>query len=48
MSIGAGRLALAWLLSRGEDIIPVPSTRDRVHLEMNLSVHDLQLTREAQ
>ncbi|WP_105967683.1 aldo/keto reductase [Streptomyces geranii] len=48
MSIGAGRLALAWLLSCGEDIIPVPSTRDRVHLEMNLSARDLRLTRETQ
>ncbi|WP_327725156.1 aldo/keto reductase [Streptomyces europaeiscabiei] len=48
MSIGAGRLALAWLLSRGEDIVPVPSTRDRVHLEMNLSAHGLRLDRETQ
>jgi len=47
MSISAGRLALAWLLSRGEDIVPVPSTRNRVHLEMNLSVHGLQLTQRA-
>lgn len=46
MSIGASRLALAWLLSRGEDIVPVPSTRDRVHLEMNLSAHGLRLDRE--
>ncbi|WTJ86700.1 aldo/keto reductase [Streptomyces sp. NBC_01538] len=48
LNIGAGRLALAWLLSRGEDIIPVPSTRNRVHLEMNLSAHGLGLTSETQ
>ncbi|WP_177244713.1 aldo/keto reductase [Streptomyces sp. yr375] len=46
--LGAGRLALAWLLSRGADVIPVPSTRDPVHLEMNLSTCDLRLEPETQ
>jgi aryl-alcohol dehydrogenase-like predicted oxidoreductase len=36
LDIGVSRLALAWLLSRGEDIVPIPGTRDRIHLEMNL------------
>jgi aryl-alcohol dehydrogenase-like predicted oxidoreductase len=36
LNIGSARLALAWLLSQGPDIVPVPSTRDRVHLEMNV------------
>lgn len=36
LDVGMPRLALAWLLSRGPDIIPVPSTGNRVHLEMNL------------
>ncbi|MGP3963719.1 aldo/keto reductase [Nonomuraea sp. 3N208] len=35
MDVSTGRLALAWLLSRGPDVVPVPSTRDPVHLEMN-------------
>ncbi|WP_354639901.1 aldo/keto reductase [Kitasatospora camelliae] len=41
--LGAARLALAWLLSRGEDVLPLPGTRDRVHLEMNLSARRIEL-----
>lgn len=47
LDLGAGRLALAWLLSREEPIVPVPSTRDPVHLEMNLTAAAVELPPEA-
>ncbi len=43
MDVGMGRLAIAWLLGRGGDIVPVPSTRDLVHLEMNLTATGILL-----
>ncbi|TDC72041.1 aldo/keto reductase [Actinomadura sp. GC306] len=42
--LGLARLALAWLLCRGDDITPVPSTRDRLHLEMNAAAAGIRLT----
>jgi aryl-alcohol dehydrogenase-like predicted oxidoreductase len=30
-------LALAWVLSRGDDVVPIPGTRDRHHLESNVA-----------
>ncbi|KAB2344503.1 aldo/keto reductase [Actinomadura rudentiformis] len=42
--LGLPRLAIAWLLGRGDDITPVPSTRDRVHLEMNSAAAGVRLT----
>ncbi|MEU7739140.1 aldo/keto reductase [Nonomuraea sp. NPDC049158] len=46
LDLGAGRLALAWLLSHGEHVVPVPSTRDQVHLEMNLAASGVRLAPE--
>jgi aryl-alcohol dehydrogenase-like predicted oxidoreductase len=46
MHLSLGRLALAWLLSRGEDIVPIPSTRNPLHIEMNAAAVGLRLTRE--
>ncbi|MEY9862683.1 aryl-alcohol dehydrogenase-like predicted oxidoreductase [Catenulispora sp. GAS73] len=46
LDIGVSRLALAWLLSRGEDIVPVPGSADPVHLEMNLLSLDVVLPPE--
>lgn len=37
------QLALAWLLSQGEDIIPIPGTRRRGRLEENLRAIDIDL-----
>lgn len=37
LDLGLSRLALAWLLAQGEDVIPVAGTCDPVHLEMNLA-----------
>ncbi len=38
------QLALAWLLSRGEHIVPIPGTRDPRRLEENVGGADLVLT----
>jgi len=40
----AGQLALAWLLARGEDIIPIPGTKRRKYLEENAGAMDVKLT----
>jgi aryl-alcohol dehydrogenase-like predicted oxidoreductase len=44
--LGLPRLAIAWLLGRGEDITPVPSTRSRLHLEMNAAAAGVRLAPE--
>ncbi|ROR45812.1 aldo/keto reductase [Kitasatospora cineracea] len=38
------QLALAWLLSRGEHLVPIPGTRDPRRLEENVEGADLVLT----
>lgn len=40
------QLALAWVLSQGEDIIPIPGTKRRTFLEENLGALDVRLTPE--
>jgi aryl-alcohol dehydrogenase-like predicted oxidoreductase len=40
------QLALAWVLSRGEGIVPIPGTKRRNYLEDNLGAAEVQLTRE--
>jgi len=42
MDVGLGRLALAWLLSQ-PGIVPVPGTRNPLHLEMNATAAGLRL-----
>ncbi len=39
-----GQVALAWVLSRGEDIIPIPGTRHVKYLEENAGAVDITLT----
>jgi aryl-alcohol dehydrogenase-like predicted oxidoreductase len=41
-----GQLALAWLLHRGDDIVPVPGTKRRKYLEENAAAADVTLTGE--
>jgi aryl-alcohol dehydrogenase-like predicted oxidoreductase len=41
-----GQLALAWVLARGEDIVPIPGTKRRRYLEENLASVDVQLAAE--
>jgi aryl-alcohol dehydrogenase-like predicted oxidoreductase len=40
------QLALAWVLSRGDDIVPIPGTKQRKYLDENLDAAELSLTRE--
>src|ERR1700736_3405123 len=39
-----GQLALAWVLSTGEDIVPIPGTKRRTYLEENAPAVDISLT----
>jgi aryl-alcohol dehydrogenase-like predicted oxidoreductase len=38
------QLALAWVLARGEDIVPIPGTKRRKYLEENAGAVDVELT----
>jgi aryl-alcohol dehydrogenase-like predicted oxidoreductase len=38
-----GQVALAWLLHKGEDIVPIPGTKRRSYLEENVAAADIQL-----
>jgi aryl-alcohol dehydrogenase-like predicted oxidoreductase len=37
------QVALAWVLSRGEDIIPIPGTKRRQYVEENIRAVDVEL-----
>jgi aryl-alcohol dehydrogenase-like predicted oxidoreductase len=39
-----GQLALAWVLSRGDDVVPIPGTKRRTYLEENVAALDVILT----
>ncbi|MGH7647212.1 MAG: aldo/keto reductase [Gemmatimonadaceae bacterium] len=41
-----GQIALAWLLARGSDIVPIPGTKRRAYLEENVAAADIRLTRD--
>jgi aryl-alcohol dehydrogenase-like predicted oxidoreductase len=38
-----GQVALAWLLAKGEDIVPIPGTKRRTFLEENIAAAELAL-----
>jgi aryl-alcohol dehydrogenase-like predicted oxidoreductase len=40
------QLALAWVLSRGDDIVPIPGTKRRTYLEQNAAALDVELTED--
>ena len=40
------QIALAWLMSRGPDVIPIPSSKSRKHLLENIKACDIALTAE--
>ena len=42
--VTAAQLALAWVLSRGDDIVTIPGTTTRTHLGENIAATDIQLT----
>ena len=42
----AGQIALAWLLNKGRDIVPIPGSKRRQHLEENVRAADVSLSAE--
>ncbi|MEA2405831.1 MAG: hypothetical protein QOE08_2478 [Thermoleophilaceae bacterium] len=42
--VTAGQLALAWVMSRGDDVVPIPGTKRRKYLEENAAASDVELT----
>jgi aryl-alcohol dehydrogenase-like predicted oxidoreductase len=39
-----GQMALAWVLAKGEDLVPIPGTKRRKYLEENAVAADIKLT----
>jgi aryl-alcohol dehydrogenase-like predicted oxidoreductase len=42
--VKAGQLALAWVLAKGEDLVPIPGTKRRKYLEENAAAADIHLS----
>jgi aryl-alcohol dehydrogenase-like predicted oxidoreductase len=42
--ITTGQLALAWVLAKGDDIVPIPGTKRRKYLQENAAAAEIQLT----
>ena len=42
--VTSAQLALAWVLSRGDDVVPIPGTKRRTYLEQNAAAADIELT----
>jgi aryl-alcohol dehydrogenase-like predicted oxidoreductase len=38
------QVAIAWVLSRGDDVVPIPGTRRRTYLEQNAAASEIELT----
>jgi aryl-alcohol dehydrogenase-like predicted oxidoreductase len=43
--VRASQLALAWVLSKGDDFVPIPGTKRRKYLEENAAAVNINLTR---
>jgi aryl-alcohol dehydrogenase-like predicted oxidoreductase len=41
-----GQIALAWLLHKGEDIVPIPGTKRRLYLEENVAAAEIRLSED--
>jgi aryl-alcohol dehydrogenase-like predicted oxidoreductase len=44
--ITPAQLALAWVLARGDDLVPIPGTKRRSYLEQNAAATEVQLSDE--
>ncbi len=44
--VTASQLAIAWLLAQGNDIVPIPGTKQRQYLEENVVAAEITLTSE--
>ena len=42
--VSPGQLALAWVLAQGRDIVPIPGTTCRPHLDENAAALEIELT----
>ncbi|SDH00453.1 Predicted oxidoreductase [Pseudomonas flavescens] len=42
--VSAAQLALAWVLAKGDDILPIPGTKRRRYLDENLAALDIRLS----
>ena len=42
--VAPSQLALAWVLSRGEDIVPIPGSKRRSHVEENAKATEIKLS----
>ena len=40
------QLAIAWVLAQGDDIVPIPGSKSRKHLEENVAAAEIELTPE--
>jgi aryl-alcohol dehydrogenase-like predicted oxidoreductase len=40
----ASQLSLAWILAKGEDLVPIPGTKRRTYLESNAAAADIVLS----
>ena len=47
MGCTSAQLALAWLLARGDHVLPIPGTTNLAHLEEDLAASDLVLSDDA-
>jgi len=45
-AVTPGQLALAWVLARGEHIVPIPGTKRVSYLEENLAAAEVELSAE--
>jgi aryl-alcohol dehydrogenase-like predicted oxidoreductase len=44
--VAPGQIALAWLLHKGPDVVPIPGTKRRSYLEENVAAAEVSLTGE--
>jgi aryl-alcohol dehydrogenase-like predicted oxidoreductase len=42
--VKTGQLALAWVLAKGQDLVPIPGTKRRKYLEENAAAAEIKLT----
>ena len=42
--VSSSQLAIAWVLSRGDDVVPIPGTKRRSYLEENAGALEVELT----
>jgi aryl-alcohol dehydrogenase-like predicted oxidoreductase len=46
LGVTPAQLALAWVLSRGDDVVPIPGTKRRSYMEQNAAAVDLELSEQ--